>query len=65
MAVDVNANGPVFDIRVPQRLFTAPLNFGWDVTGDGKRFLLAVAPGQQNTSTPITVVLNWPALVKK
>ena len=48
-----------------KRLFTGPVNFGWDVTGDGKRFLLAVAAGQQNASTPITVVLNWPALLKK
>ena len=65
MAVDVKANGPAFEAGVPQRLFTAPLDFGWDVTGDGKRFLLAVAPGQHNTSAPITVVLNWPALLKK
>ena len=65
MAVDVKANGPIIEPGVPQRLFTAPENFGWDVTGDGKRFLLAVAAGQQNTSPPITVVLNWPALLKK
>ena len=65
MAVDVRANGPVFEPGVPQRLFTAPFSLGWDVTGDGKRFLLAVAAGQQNPSTPITVVLNWPALLKK
>jgi hypothetical protein len=65
MAVDVKANGPLFEALVPQRLFTAPVDFGWDVTADGKRFLLAVAAGQQNTSPPITVVLNWPALVKK
>ena len=65
MAVEVKGNGPVFEAGVPQRLFTAPLDFGWDVTGDGKRFLLAVALGQHNTSLPITVVLNWPAFLKK
>jgi hypothetical protein len=65
MVVDVKANGPVFEPGVPQPLFTAPGNLGWDVTGDGKRFLLAVEAGQQNTSTPLTVVLNWPALLKK
>jgi serine/threonine protein kinase len=65
MAVDVKANGPVFEALAPQRLFTAPANFGWDVSGDGKRFLVAVATSQQTRSTPITVVLNWPSLVKK
>ena len=65
MAADVKANGLVFEPGVPQRLFTAPFSLGWDVTGDGRRILLAVAAGQQNPSTPITVVLNWPALLKK
>jgi hypothetical protein len=35
------------------------------MTGDGKRFLMVVPPGQQNTQTPITVVLNWQADLKK
>ena len=65
MAVDVKANGPAFEAGVPQRLFVAPLDFGWDVTADGKRFLLAVPPGQQSTETPITVVLNWKAELRK
>jgi len=34
------------------------------VTGDGKRFLLRVAD-QRQASTPITMVLNWPAAAKK
>ena len=39
----------------------------WDMTTDGKRFLMTVEPnqGQQNESTPITVVLNWQADLKK
>ncbi|HJT89560.1 MAG TPA: hypothetical protein VJ732_16940, partial [Bryobacteraceae bacterium] len=65
MAVEVEANGAVFEAGVPRRLFTAPPDFGWDATGDGKRFLLAIPPGQQQADTPITVVLNWPALLKK
>ena len=65
MAVDIQANGPVFKAGVPHRLFTAPFDFGWDVTGDGKRFLLAIPPGEKQAETPISVVLNWPALLKK
>jgi serine/threonine protein kinase len=66
MAVDVKANGSALEIGIPQRLFMAPVDFGWDVTSDGKRFLLSVLPqGQQTTQVPITVVLNWPAQLKK
>jgi Tol biopolymer transport system component len=64
MAVDVNATGGVFQSGVSKKLFTPPPNSGWDVTGDGKRFLISVEPGQQRTPTPITVVLNWQADLK-
>jgi len=48
-------------------LFKAPANNGWDVTGDGKRFIMIVPPSQgtPTTTTPITVVLNWQADLKK
>ena len=67
MAVDVNGTGAAFQMGTPQQLFTAPPNAGGDVTADGKRFLFPVAPaqGQQTTQTPITVVLNWQADLKK
>ena len=66
MAVNVNGNGPAFQMGTPQQLFSVPLNnVGVDVTADGKRFLLAAPPGSQNVSAPITVILNWPALLKK
>ncbi len=64
MAVDVNGSGAAFQMGAPKQLFTAPSNAGWDMTGDGKRFLMIVSPGQQ-TSTPITVVLNWQADLKR
>jgi len=40
---------------------------GADVTADGKRFLLSVVggTGQQGPQTPITVVLNWAADLKR
>jgi hypothetical protein len=65
MAVEVKANGASLEIGVPQRLFQAPIDYGWDITPDGKRFLLSVPQGQQNFPEPITIDLNWPALLKK
>jgi eukaryotic-like serine/threonine-protein kinase len=66
MAVDVKANGAAFEIGIPQQVFQSPLDYGWDVTSDGKRFLMSVLPqGQQAAQVPITVVLNWPALLRK
>jgi dipeptidyl aminopeptidase/acylaminoacyl peptidase len=65
MAADVKANGAALKIGVPHRLFQAPIDNGWDATPDGKRFLLAVPQGQQNSQEPITIELNWPALLKK
>jgi hypothetical protein len=67
MAVEVNGSGAAFQMSAPQQLFTVPTTTSWDVSGDGKRFLLTVAPnqGQQNAQTPITVVLNWQADIKR
>jgi Tol biopolymer transport system component len=65
MAVDVSANGSEFRAGIPKQLFNARSNVGWDVTNDGKRFLMLVSPARQNTQTPITVVLNWQADLKK
>jgi Tol biopolymer transport system component len=66
MAVDVKANGAGFEAGIPQQLFVASAQFGWDVSADGKRLLMSVPPqGQQTAQVPITVVLNWPAQLKK
>ena len=46
MAVDVKANGAAFEAGIPQRLFLALPDFGWDVTSDGKRFLHVRAPSR-------------------
>jgi serine/threonine protein kinase len=65
MAVNVNTNGGSFQRLTPMQLFMALQNAGWDVSGDGKRFLMSVAPTRQNIQTPITVVLNWQADLKR
>jgi hypothetical protein len=63
--VGVKANGGVLEFGTPQRLFTGPIDYGaWDVTPDGRRFLSST-PQIQQSAMPITVVLNWPALLKK
>jgi hypothetical protein len=36
----------------------------YDVSADGKRFLLA-QPLDESAAAPITVIVNWPALLKK
>jgi Tol biopolymer transport system component len=66
MAVDITTS-PSFQAGVPKPLFTMPAGAGaWDVTADGKRFLVAMPlQSQQNANTPITVVLNWEAALKK
>jgi serine/threonine protein kinase/Tol biopolymer transport system component len=69
MAVDVKASVSATEespFGVPRKLFGAHLsttNPRFDVSEDG-RFLLAIPVGQQEAS-PMTVVLNWPELLKK
>jgi eukaryotic-like serine/threonine-protein kinase len=69
MAVEIKieANGiqagapkALFDLRV-SNLPGPPY---YDVTRDGQRFLVSVA-GEETTPTPMTVVMNWNAALKK
>jgi eukaryotic-like serine/threonine-protein kinase len=65
VAVEVTAN-PTFQAGIPQPLFNvAPNGTAPQVTADGKRFLIAAPPQQASVEIPITVLLNWPALLKK
>ncbi len=64
MAVDVSGNGTAPLLGTPKQIFTAPANNGWDVTADDSRFLMSVLPGGGG-QTPITVVLNWQADLRK
>jgi eukaryotic-like serine/threonine-protein kinase len=64
MAVDVSTTG-VFQAGIPKPLFKVPTGvIFWDVTPDGKRFLLP-APSAASPAAALTVVLNWEALLKK
>ena len=66
MAVEVSTSG-VFQAGVPKALFKVPPGvLFWDVSADGKRFLMA-APSSASVvpQPPFTVVLNWQAALKK
>jgi eukaryotic-like serine/threonine-protein kinase len=66
MAVPVSTTG-VFHAGVPKALFEVPSEvLFYDVSSDGKRFLMA-APSAESTAAqpPFTVILNWPSLLKK
>jgi len=60
--LEVEAPRPLFESRLAQTIFSAA--FEYDVTADGKRFLLNTIAG--GTSAPLlNVVLNWDAGLKK
>jgi Tol biopolymer transport system component len=67
MAAEVKADGATFQVGRTQPLFEIrpqrPGSF-FDVTPDGQRFLVNTA-AQSQTSTPMTLVVNWPAELKK
>ncbi len=65
-AVAVNGSGNTFEIGRTQPMFRANLNgFGWlyDVSRDGKKFIVEVA-GEQS-DRPLTLVVNWTQELEK
>jgi serine/threonine protein kinase len=62
MAVEVEGRGASFEVGRGHPLFVAPVNpfeFTYDVSPDGKRFVMSVAPEEQ--SLPLTLMFNWTA----
>lgn len=72
MAVTVKTGpGPSFDPGTPQPLFPTHLvqtvrsaNFEYDVTADGKRFLVDSTVEGSTSALPLTVMVNWVAGLK-
>jgi hypothetical protein len=69
MSVSLDSGGASLTLSLPKPLFPTRLEFDsvfrqYDVSADGKRFLLA-QPLEESTSVPITVIVNWPELLKK
>ena len=65
MAVDVKT-GSTFPPATPQTLFTTGIytpDSHFEVTSDGRRFLIPTAVTDENPAPP-TVVLNWTKGVK-
>lgn len=68
VAVDVNASGNAVKLGAPHALFRAlgiQREFGpYDVTADGKKFLINSGNLKEGTE-PVTLVQNWPAELNK
>jgi Tol biopolymer transport system component len=66
MAVEVKL-GPAFQAGIPRPLFDSRMdtaNVRYTVTRDGQRFLIPT-PIVEASSTPPTVVINWPAGLRR
>jgi Tol biopolymer transport system component len=62
----IEVSGGALQAAAPVLLFVAPVTNGvqWDVSRDGQRILIA-GPLDRGNDTPITVVQNWEASLKK
>lgn len=68
MAATVNDQGALFEVGDVRPLFTIPVTAGrfpYDVSADGQRFLVNTFADQTLTPEPMTVVVNWPAELKR
>jgi Tol biopolymer transport system component/tRNA A-37 threonylcarbamoyl transferase component Bud32 len=66
MAVDLKITADAVHPFTPRALFTLPIidnGYAPYDTIDGQRFLVRAVP--QQASPPLTVIINWPALLKK
>ncbi|HEV2198794.1 MAG TPA: protein kinase [Bryobacteraceae bacterium] len=69
MAVSVKLGTDSVEASQPRELFTLPvydngLDAPYDVAPDGQRFLVRATP-QQQAGQPLTLIVNWPAGLKK
>ena len=68
MAADVDGRGPAIKVGNIRPLFTTQPVTGrgdaYDVSPDGQRFLVNTIV-EEATSAPITLVVNWPALLRR
>jgi len=67
MVVSLKLGADSVTPSTPRELFPLPVvDTGWspyDTAPDGQRFLVRATPGQ--AGQPLTVIVNWPALLKK
>lgn len=60
-SLTVGSSRALFQTNPPESLWA---NRGFDVTADGKRFLVVTRQPEQQDAAPVTLAVNWPALVK-
>ncbi|MGE0445295.1 MAG: TIR domain-containing protein [Vicinamibacterales bacterium] len=69
MAAAVSGGGAAFEVAGTTALFTVKVPSAnarvFDVSADGQRFLITEGAADPLASGPITVIVNWPALLKK
>ena len=76
MAVEVKASSratPSIELEAPVTLFDARISadlgvsfpFNYDVTGDGKRFLIITTAVAATSQPPLTVWINWVETLRK
>ena len=68
MAVSMKLGADSVEPSTPRELFPLPAvesGFSpYDTAADGQRFLVRATP-QQQAAQPLTLIVNWPALLKK
>ena len=62
MAVSLKLGADSIEASVPRELFALPLQSTFEVAPDGQRFLATVP---DPTPHPLTVIVNWPTLLKQ
>lgn len=68
IAVEVKTQGPAFQSGQPSTLFSSPIGLesrNYDVTADGRRFLLIEPVETQSDAQPLTLITNWLEAGKK
>jgi hypothetical protein len=67
MSVDVKLGADSIEPSTPRELFPLPVTCDssrpYEAATDGRRFLVCLAPGQ--SAQPLTILMNWPALLDK
>ena len=68
MVVSLRLGTDPVEVAAPRELFPLPgvddSYSPFDPAPDGKRFLVRATP-QQQIAEPLTVIVNWPALMRK
>jgi Tol biopolymer transport system component len=63
MVVSVGEEDGALKVGPPRLLFDAGRNIASIATLDGRRFLLALSAEPNRSAVPLSVVVNWPALI--